>query len=46
MGESKRNVIVHHAISGIGASAPERGAASLQDDGFTYWNADIVEEIR
>ena len=45
LGELKRNVILHHAISGIGESAPERGPASLQDDGFTYWNSDIVEEI-
>ena len=43
--KSRRDVIIHHAASGIGPSAPERGPASLLDDGFTWCKADVVEEI-
>jgi hypothetical protein len=45
MSEARRDAILHHAASGIGPSAPERGPASLQDDGLTYWRDDVVEEI-
>ena len=46
LGERTRDAILHHAVSGIGPSAPERGSASLRSDGVTYWRADVVEEIK
>ena len=45
MSELRRDVVLRHAASGLG-HGPERTPVSLQDDGFAFWKADVVEEIR
>jgi hypothetical protein len=41
-----QHVILRHASSGLGPSAPERLTTALLDDGITYWNSEVIEAIR